>query len=303
MPIINSNNTIVNALSSNSLNTTNKTLVGAINENKNDIDTIENTLPNLASQSYVDQKFNGAAKAISFDSYATMITAFNALTDDVYVSGQNINILTLEVPDLWVYEVDSTRIPYTYVDDATFTNELSTNGYVQVGFYKLAALETQKVDLTDYQEKLTTTNVPSGTITESIGFNANNELVRGAGGSYTHNIQLTGTGGYSVLLQIVNNNSNLFTIESLRQYLYNNGFTSSSKIYMANSNITYGYDGNSGLKNIYGICARASGVTFNIYSSTVSLSIDFDNKTFSFQKTSISDYASFTVSTITDTVT
>ena len=197
MPIINSNNTIVNALSSNSLNTTNKTLVGAINENKNDIDTIENTLPNLASQSYVDQKFNGAAKAISFDSYATMITAFNALADDVYVSGQNINILTLEVPDLWVYEVDSTSIPYTYVDDATFTNELETNGYVQVGFYKLAALETQKVDLTDYQEKLTPTNVPSGTLTESIGFNANNELVRGSAGGgsqlYRHDIQCVAT--------------------------------------------------------------------------------------------------------------
>lgn len=193
--------------------------LNAITQNTQDIDNIENTLPNLASQNYVDQKFNGAAKAISFDSYATMITAFNALADDVYVSGQNINILTLEVPDLWVYEVDSTRIPYTYVDDATFVNELSTNGYVQVGFYKLAALETQKVDLTDYQEKLTTTNIQSGTITEGIGFDNLGNVVRGSagGGNYisldTTTQTLEGNKNIEMLstkeLTIGNNNINI----------------------------------------------------------------------------------------------
>ena len=36
-----------------------------------------------------------------------------------------------------------TNLPYNYAS-------LATNGYVQVGYYKLSALETQKVDLTDY---------------------------------------------------------------------------------------------------------------------------------------------------------
>ena len=59
-------------------------------------------------------------------------------------------IVTLNIPDLWVSEIAETRKTYTYTSDEEFANELKTNGTVQVGFYKLSALETQKVDLTGY---------------------------------------------------------------------------------------------------------------------------------------------------------
>ena len=59
-------------------------------------------------------------------------------------------IITLQVPDLWISGIESTSQTYTYTTDEAFTTELNTNGYVQVGYYKLSALETQKVDLTDY---------------------------------------------------------------------------------------------------------------------------------------------------------
>ena len=117
----------------NNLTTINKTIVGAINE--------------------VDSIAKGANQALSYGNYSTMITAFNNLANDIYNIGQNIMIITLEVPDLWISSIESTSSTYTYVDDETFVNELKTNGYVQVGYYKLSALETQKVNLDDYVTK------------------------------------------------------------------------------------------------------------------------------------------------------
>ena len=123
----------------NSLNTTNKTITGAINE--------------------VYSIARGANQAVSYSNYQAMITAFNALANDVYNVGQNVMIVTLQVPDLWISGIESTSVPYTYTTDEAFTTALSTNGYVQVGYYKLSALETQKVDLTDYATKTYVNNL------------------------------------------------------------------------------------------------------------------------------------------------
>ena len=77
-----------------------------------------------------------------------MITAFNSLANNAYNVGQNIMIITLNVPDLWISSIESTSQTYTYTTDEAFTTALATNGYAQVGYYRLSALETQKVDLT-----------------------------------------------------------------------------------------------------------------------------------------------------------
>lgn len=92
----------------------------------------------------------GANQSLSFSSYPYMINDFNVAPDDEYHIGQNVMIVTLSVPDLWVSGIESTSSRYTYRGDSAFLDELSENGYVQVGYYKLSALETQKVDLTDY---------------------------------------------------------------------------------------------------------------------------------------------------------
>ena len=122
-----------------SLNTVNKNIVPAINE--------------------VDSIAKGANQALSYGNYSTMITAFNSLTNNVYNTGQNVMIITLQVPDLWISGIESTSQTYTYTTDEAFTTELNTNGYVQVGYYKLSALETQKVDLTDYATKTYVNNL------------------------------------------------------------------------------------------------------------------------------------------------
>jgi hypothetical protein len=95
----------------------------------------------------------GANQSLSFGDYATMINIFNSLNNDIYKRGQNILIVTLNVPDLWISEVLQESINYTYSTDEDFTNLLKEQGYVQVGYYKLSALETQKVDLSDYAKK------------------------------------------------------------------------------------------------------------------------------------------------------
>lgn len=98
----------------------------------------------------VESIAKGAGQARSYGDYATMIEALNALPNDVYNVGQNIMIVTLNVPDLWVSAIAEEHVEYAYVDDTTLANEIFTNGSVQVGYYVLSALETQKVDLTDY---------------------------------------------------------------------------------------------------------------------------------------------------------
>lgn len=113
-----------------SLNTVNKDIVPAINE--------------------VNSIAKGANQAVGFSNYQTMITSFNSLSEDEYQMGQNIYIVTLNVPDLWISGVESTSVTYTYTTDDAFINTMSTDGYVQVGYYKISMLETQKVDLTNY---------------------------------------------------------------------------------------------------------------------------------------------------------
>lgn len=95
----------------------------------------------------------GANQSLVYNNYSEMIAIFNSLDNDVYKVGQNILIITLDVPDLWISEVKDIVIPYTYITDDEFVTELNENGYIQIGHYKISALETQKVNLPDYIKK------------------------------------------------------------------------------------------------------------------------------------------------------
>jgi len=91
----------------------------------------------------------GTQKAISFSDYQTMITRFNTLGKDYYNVGQSVYIVTLNVPDLWVSGMGESSSTYTYVDDATFINDLQTNGYVQVGYHRFSMVESKKTNSPD----------------------------------------------------------------------------------------------------------------------------------------------------------
>lgn len=129
----------------------------------------------------------GANQSLSYSNYSAMVTAFNNLANNVYKVGQNVMIITLNVPDLWVSSIESTSQSYTYTTDEAFTTALATNGYVQVGYYKLSALETQKVDLTDY---VTNTDYATSNkggvfkVQSNYGVDVNNGFLRGLEKTY-----------------------------------------------------------------------------------------------------------------------
>ena len=95
----------------------------------------------------------GRAKGVSYVDIEAFVTAFNSKAKADHKIGDAIYIQTAGVPDLWVYSVENSSSSYTYTTDTAFVNALKTNGSVQVGYFKVSALEGDKVDLTDYQTK------------------------------------------------------------------------------------------------------------------------------------------------------
>ena len=92
----------------------------------------------------------GAQGAKSFDTYRSMISMVNGFKKDQLTVGTNILIGTLNVPDLWVFGIEEDSVPYIYSSDEVFVQDLKVDGRIRVGHFVLAALETLKVDLTDY---------------------------------------------------------------------------------------------------------------------------------------------------------
>lgn len=90
----------------------------------------------------------------SFSDIQALVTALNGATADGMNVGSNLFIQTLNVPDFWVYSRENTSVTYTYTTDEDFINAIKTNGgVVQVGYYKVSILESDKVNLTDYYTK------------------------------------------------------------------------------------------------------------------------------------------------------
>lgn len=98
----------------------------------------------------IEGLINGASGAVSYPNYEFLIDAFNLLDRTTYPVGQSIYIETLNVPDLWIYAVEETSEPFEYTDDELIQSLLKYDGSFKVGFYRLAALETGKINLEDY---------------------------------------------------------------------------------------------------------------------------------------------------------
>ena len=126
------------------------------------VETIANTAKSLAE---------GRARASSYPNYQELITALNAIqTKEDYKIGDIFYIQAPNVPDLWVYTVETSPATYSYVSDEEITTKLSTEGFIQVGYYKLSPTESQKVDLTGFvQSSRTINNKP---LTDNISLTA-----------------------------------------------------------------------------------------------------------------------------------
>lgn len=95
----------------------------------------------------------GASVPLDFDNYQQMIEAFNQATPKAYLKGNDVHVVTPNVPDVWISKIVDTYKQYDYVSDADFEEDLKENERVQVGYYLLSPLEGQKVDMGAYAKK------------------------------------------------------------------------------------------------------------------------------------------------------
>lgn len=135
--------------------------------NYNDLLNKLNVVDNLNSTSATDalsanqgsvlkSMVQALPSAKSFTNIQAMITAINSYSNAEMNVGTSIYLQQTDVPDFWVYSKADSSVTYTYTDDSAFISAVETSGYVQVGYYNIAMLETAKVDLTDYYTKTET---------------------------------------------------------------------------------------------------------------------------------------------------
>lgn len=96
----------------------------------------------------------GRNRSLAYKTYQEMVTDLNAMESDALSVGQNIYIGTVGIPDVWVYEVATDKVEYTYVSDEVIVSEVEGNTSLQIGYYRIAFLEGQKVDLTTINEEI-----------------------------------------------------------------------------------------------------------------------------------------------------
>ena len=106
----------------------------------------------------------GANQALTFITYEKMVEALLSIPKTELVKGQNIYIESLNVPDLWVSGVSDTFEAFEYGGDDHFVAGLKILGSLRIGHYWVSALETQKVDLTEYATKSSVDNLRQGMV-------------------------------------------------------------------------------------------------------------------------------------------
>jgi hypothetical protein len=118
----------------------------------------------------IENMVSGAKCALVYDNYREMVDAINADTGKSYSVGQSIYINKVDVPDLWVYAVEDNKEEYVYVDDSLITDALNVEGKIKIGYYVLAALESNRVVLDNVVTLDTVQNITGIKVfTEQIG--------------------------------------------------------------------------------------------------------------------------------------
>lgn len=175
-----------------SIDNISKDLTNIADDLQAEIEDINEKFNEYATNSRVDEVESiakGANQAISFADYSEMVEAIEKTEEAALGVGQNIMIVELNVPDLWISGRESTFTDYTFTNNEDFVEQLK-QGRIKIGYYYVSALETQKVDLTGYREKITNANKlyatdSAGNQTEvsyGTGLSASMIVQRGAGG-------------------------------------------------------------------------------------------------------------------------
>lgn len=95
----------------------------------------------------------GASVGHSYSTIQALVTALNGYNSDELKVGGSLYVQSLNVPDFWVYSIESVSVPYSYTTDQALIDIINASGSVQIGYYRISKLETEKVDLTNYATK------------------------------------------------------------------------------------------------------------------------------------------------------
>lgn len=83
----------------------------------------------------------GAQQSVVYNDYEEAIEIINNLPEGALNFGQNIYIIDVDIPDLWVSGTQDTKNKYNYVSNEELINALNTEGAIWVGHYILSQLE------------------------------------------------------------------------------------------------------------------------------------------------------------------
>ena len=106
-----------------------------------------------ATKNELSEGLAGRATTKTYADYQAFVAAIGALQKSGLKVGDNVYIKTLDVPDMWVTAVNETSTAYTYTNDQAIINALDTTSGLTVGYFSFSKLETEKVNLSDYQTK------------------------------------------------------------------------------------------------------------------------------------------------------
>ena len=85
----------------------------------------------------------GRALALSVTNIENLVSSFKNASDTYAKVGDNIYVQQLNVPDFWVFKIDTNKANYTYTTDQAFLQAIARNGYVQVGYFQISQLEAK----------------------------------------------------------------------------------------------------------------------------------------------------------------
>lgn len=106
-----------------------------------------------ATKTELQEGLAGKSQSKTYNNYQAFVTAVNAMNNTALKVGDNVFIVTQDVPDMWVSAVNSSSATYTYTSDSAIVTALGSANGLTVGYYVFRELETEKIDLTAYQTK------------------------------------------------------------------------------------------------------------------------------------------------------
>lgn len=106
-----------------------------------------------ATKTELQEGLAGKSQSKTYNNYQAFVTAVNAMNNTALKVGDNVFIVTPDVPDMWVSAVNSSSATYTYTSDSAIVTALGSANGLTIGYYVFRELETEKVDLSTYQTK------------------------------------------------------------------------------------------------------------------------------------------------------